>query len=431
MCVSRSHLVLTFLSAFVLGACADSDLPQEPVEDVPDASQLNAVSKTIVTYDDHLAAIDVDGFAGLYVNDAGRAVVRSTRSDPDLSRLADAVSATLAAGQQVAPPGITGAVVEPAQFTFKELFEWKKTIGTQLDDEAIVTLDANERTNRVEIGVLSGTDIDELRSRVVRLGVPENAISVVERGAVQFDQTLRDKVRDTVGGLRLVGPGTCTLGFNANWGAERVLVTASHCTFGQGGVQAGEFFQPNIDTGGPAAFGPWVPPGNVVGVEIADPVWEPCPPFGTPCRYSDAALIRYYGGVGSDLGKIAKTAGVGSIQISSSTPRWTIVGEEAMLPGQMAHRVGQTTGYQFGEVAGTCVDVTTTSGFRVLCSTTYDASSAGGDSGSPVFRVVGSNSARLAGIHWGNTLPNGPSWFSPIALIRQELETSLQPLTTH
>jgi hypothetical protein len=73
------------LGAFALGACADSDLPQEPVEDVPDAAQSNAVSKTIVTYDDHLAAIDVDGFAGLNGDDAGRTVVRSTRSDPDLS----------------------------------------------------------------------------------------------------------------------------------------------------------------------------------------------------------------------------------------------------------------------------------------------------------------------------------------------------------
>lgn len=431
MNVFGSRLVLACLGAFALGACADGDLPQEPVEDAPDSPQFNAASRTIITYDDRLAAIDVDGFAGLYVDGGGRAVVRSTRPDQDLSRLADAVSATLAAGQQVAPPGITDAVIEPAQFTFKELFEWKKAVGTQLDEGAIVTLDANERTNRVEIGVLPGTDIEELRSRVVRLGVPEDAIAIIERDAVQFDQTLRDKVRDTVGGLRLVGPGTCTLGFNANWGAERVLVTNSHCTFGQGGVQSGEFFQPNIDTGGPAAFGPWEPSGNVVGVEIADPTWDPCPPFGTPCRYSDAALIRYYGGVGSDLGKIAKTTGVGSITISSSTPRWTIVGEEAMLPGQMAHRVGQRTGYQFGEVTGTCVDITTTSGFRVLCSTRYDVNADGGDSGSPVFRVVGSNTARLAGIHWGSTIPNGPSFFSPIALIRQELETSLQPLTTH
>lgn len=429
------------LSALAVAAC-DSGTPQEPDHVGLPADDRSVQLVTVATFDDLLAAVGVEGFAGFYVDSTGVLVVRSTDPGLDMVRLLGDLARTddalleLSADLNSAP-----ARVELADYSTKSLVHWRSKARLLLGYPGILTIDVNEVSNRVEIGIVSGTDRGVLKRELTKLNVPSEAVSLVDRepptllhGRSDYMVgNIRGKIRPVVGGLQMtppVGP-VCTLGFNALWGATRVGVTNSHCTQGQGGVQSGEYFQPQDDGGGAQAvpLGPWIPPNDVIGVEVADPAWWSCGLLGLQrCRYSDAALIAFYGGVASDLGEIARTAGIGSSSIHPTSPRWIITGETAMLVGQTAHHVGRSTGYQQGVVTNTCIDVVFGS-YVWLCSTRYATGTLGGDSGAPVFRVVGSGNVRLAGILFGGG--TDVAYFSPISQIRQELQTPVQPLVTH
>jgi hypothetical protein len=99
---------------------------------------------------------------------------------------------------------------------------------------------------------------------------------------------------------------------------------------------------------------------------------------------------------------------------------FNITSEGSALVGQAVTKVGRTTGRTAGTVSQTCVN-TNVSGSNItqLCQTFANYGNAGGDSGSPVFRITTLPSVVLVGINWGG---NGTiSVFSPITQIQQEL----------
>jgi hypothetical protein len=74
------------------------------------------------------------------------------------------------------------------------------------------------------------------------------------------------------------------------------------------------------------------------------------------------------------------------------------------------NRVGRTSGWTRGEVIATCVNTLAIGGVLLRrCQAQVAAGSAGGDSGSPVFRFANSqgnvagNRVLLGGIHWGGS----------------------------
>jgi hypothetical protein len=93
----------------------------------------------------------------------------------------------------------------------------------------------------------------------------------------------------------------------------------------------------------------------------------------------------------------------------------TITSEYAFpTGGEMFDKVGRTTGWTYGFVKKTCVDMNrpdySGGGFgRILCQDWTSYKRAGGDSGSPVFRWYG-NTVRLAGIHWGGITEGGVTY---------------------
>ena len=95
--------------------------------------------------------------------------------------------------------------------------------------------------------------------------------------------------------------------------------------------------------------------------------------------------------------------------------------------GQTVHKIGRTTGWTRGSVSNTCVNVNVNgTNITQLCQTLVSAGVGAGDSGSPVFRRVGTGSnVTLVGILWGGS---GSSLyvFSPIS----NIETELGALTT-
>jgi hypothetical protein len=172
--------------------------------------------------------------------------------------------------------------------------------------------------------------------------------------------------------------------------------------------------------------------GNLIGNETADPKFftnktnKICP-ISYKCRYSDSAFDQLASGVTADLGFIARPDTVGgSLTIAGS---FRVVSEATSnaTVGETLNKVGRTTGWSQGPVTRSCVHTGVSgSNIALLCQDFVRASVAGGDSGSPVFKITDTNDVQLYGILWGG---GGSDFvYSPMANIQRVGE--LGPLTT-
>jgi hypothetical protein len=289
----------------------------------------------------------------------------------------------------------------------------------------IVFTDADETRGRLVVGVLD-RDVEGLvRGRLRALGVASQSVDIVETDAIFPVATLRDRaLNDIVGGLQIrFSQFLCSLGFNAfDASGQEGFVTASHCSDRQGAVDGTTYYQPSAQV-----------PQDLIGTEFADPPYVrngPGCPKSRKCRRSDANFSRAAGPRSNPLGRIARTTGLGSWTIDSNNPTFQITGEKVAEVGEIANKVGRTTGWTQGTVTNTCVN-TGVSGTNIvlLCQTFVTSTGvivAGGDSGSPVFAGTGGNVTLLGGL-WGGNQSGTQFVYSPIANIRDELGN----LTTH
>ena len=288
----------------------------------------------------------------------------------------------------------------------------------------VVFTDADETNGRLVVGVLDRGVEGLIRGRLNVLGVSSQSVDIVEAPAIFEVATLRDKVRPVVGGLQIrFSQYVCSLGFNAEHTSGSGFVTAAHCSSRQGEVDGTEYYQPLNKV-----------PDELIGTETIDPPFfrDGCP-RGKKCRYSDANFSQAANGATFTRGGIARTTGPnnGSLEIAG---QFSITATGEAQPGEEANKVGRTTGWTLGQVSRTCVD-TSVSGSNVLllCQVFVEAGKkqgqivAGGDSGSPVFKVTGTNTATLFGGLWGGNGSGSMFVYSPIAKIEQELGN----LTTH
>jgi hypothetical protein len=287
----------------------------------------------------------------------------------------------------------------------------------------VVFTDVDERTGRLVVGVLDRGIEGLIRARLPMLGIAPQSVEVVETQAIFQVATLRDKVRPVVGGLQIrFSSFLCSLGFNATRNGVLGFVTASHCSDKQGAVDGTLYYQPLDQV-----------TDQFVGTEVADAAFfrngNGCP-VGRRCRFSDSNFSDGDNAVSLTLGGIAKTTGPnnGSLTINGA---FTITGEGSAGVGQTVNKVGRTTGWTQGPVTRTCVD-TGVSGSNIvlLCQTFVESNVqlvAGGDSGSPVFRIVSGDNVTLLGNLWGGNSSGTLFVYSPIAQIEQELGA----LTTH
>lgn len=206
-------------------------------------------------------------------------------------------------------------------------------------------------------------------------------------------------------------------------------MTNSHCTNIQGGIEGTIYHQPTTLS----LFS--------IGVEIIDPPYftsldgvGACP-AERRCRYSDTAFARYDAGISFNKGLIARPDGLGSLNISHTTPYFRIV-EEFNFPiaGEFLHKVGRTTGWTQGLVSDTCVNANVSdTDITLLCQDLVNAGVGGGDSGSPVFGIVNSpapGDARLYGILWGGNADGTLFAFSAMGNFNVQRVTELGPLDT-
>lgn len=444
---------LTF--AVALAACDSSDNPSSADADLrPTGFSREAVLATVDrdTYDGYLLTIaeQVSGFAGL-VEENGELRVTVAKSASSPSTVA---SAALSAANDLAPAGDllsakTSAVPLEALYAFDDVMAWRGAIVAATPE--IILHDADERKGIVYVEVESTASIDAVRKNARALGVPEDAVEVIVAPRFQRQIDIRNYGPYLEAGYAIaMAHGECTLGFMAFRGSSPGdiggFVTNSHCTNSTGalgGLNNAQFYQ------GTGSFGN---SSRYLGVELIDPAFytlgltsggatsKAGPPVGgggTPYRFSDAAFVDFELGSNNTstlFGQIAKTQYSGSTS-SGSFDRVnafdiTSNAETYQHPaGSTVHKVGRSTGWTTQTIIRTCTTPTLAApnqNKELRCQYESTGISQPGDSGSPVFAVTGTNTARLQGIHWGSRVFNGvqETVYSPFDGINRDLRRS-------
>jgi hypothetical protein len=289
-----------------------------------------------------------------------------------------------------------------------------------------VFADDDENSGILVFGVEHADVIAAIQGVLARYRVPPSAYRITVTEPIHFVIDLQDEHRPTLGGIQIVfRRGACTLGFNVTHADGPSFITTSHCSNRQGAIDGTDYYQPVRV----------VPPqfAEIVADEVDDPTYftgGDCSP-GKKCRYSDAGRALYRSGI-AHQGAIARTSGAnnGSIEVVGEFSI-TAQGDPTVTT---LHKVGRTTGWTSGGVAGTCVTVNVlASNIQLLCQTLVQQANAvilgAGDSGAPVFQIVSGTNVRLVGILWGGNESGDTFVFSPFSAIQNELGalTATQP----
>ena len=303
-----------------------------------------------------------------------------------------------------------------ADYSFNQLKAWQQRANALFELSGVVTTDVDETANRVAVGVESASAARAVAKELAASGIPAGAVRLDVVGQIHALATLRDRVRPLVGGLQIRFDGfLCTLSYNATHATQGDgFVTNSHCTTNRGTVDGTLYYQPLNQVA-----------NEFIGTEVLDPPFfqrtNGCP-RGKLCRWSDAAYASRASGVTATRGAIARTTGAnnGSLEIAGSFSIGSELAGNSVV-GTTLNKVGRTTGWTQGNVTDSCVN-TGVSGSRIvmLCQDFVSAGVGGGDSGSPVFRIVGTNTVQLSGTLWGSS--GGTSFvYSPMTNIEREL----------
>ncbi len=368
------------------------------------------------TSDDRFAAVarQVPGFGGMFYDQDGTLQVymlgqKGPANEAFTASLDDVITREIGRGERLSGRGLE---ILEGQYDFQDLHRWQQQISPDvLTLPGVVFTDIDEATNRLRIGIADSPGMTEsLEVSLSKLGVPRDAVLISETKPVVPE--LRSVRRPLRGGLQInFGGFLCTLGFIATRQGTEGFVTNSHCTNTQGGVESTVYNQPSAS--GTA---------NRIGQEIADPTYftgGSCP-SGRRCRFSDSSFVRVPNPSGPSVatarGSIARPP-VGSFTWNG-VDTFTITAEAAPVVGQAVTKVGRTTGRTSGTVQQTCANFNVSgSTITQLCQSRASFESAGGDSGSPVFRITALPNVTLVGIHWGSG-----GVFSPITGIQMSGE---------
>jgi hypothetical protein len=459
---SKRTAALIIAVVTLAGACTDSmgptRAPAAEVRATATPAQLAVSDGRGLDAEFTRLARQIPGFGGMYYDKSGTLNVYmvTPRNGAAALRREDvatqlrayggrAVQSHLMRGNALGAQSAATAsiVVQQGAYDYLQLRAWKDRLTSIFKVHGVVYLDIDESANRLHVAVTPGASQQQVQKQLVLAGVPQAAVLITRMSPIKPVATLQDRLRPVPGGAQITFPlpsmpgfiGVCTAGFNARIPSSpgnTFFVTASHCSEVQGGAEGTPYFQPLPVSGNATA--------NRVAVEFRDPR------YGNPgglcytgfrCRLSDALLARYSSPSLADAGKIARTTfelqRIGSLIIDPQHPRWTVI-DELPFPfeGDIADKVGRTSGWTSGPVVATCVDVQEAETDIVeICQDIVEAGVRPGDSGSSVFERVSSTSSDvlLTGALWGGgTLDNGAPVFVFSAM--ENIEFELGPLST-
>lgn len=311
-----------------------------------------------------------------------------------------------------------------------QLDDWHGRMLGLFENPNVVFTDVDERTGRLTVGVEHGGAASNVRERLAQLGVPASAVDTVVTPPVVELTTLQQTVRPAGGGLQIIFVKfpfaySCTLGFIAELGGVRGLVTNSHCTAKRGEVEGTKHYQ--------AAY-----PADWVGTEIADPAFFQGSGCANKkkCSYADVAFSQLeIPNTDAPLGVIQRTTGPNN-NVLTIDGSFSIVGEASgnAFTSETLNKVGRTTGWTQGPVERSCTNTTVSgSNILMLCQDWVTAKVGPGDSGSPVFKIDSGNTVTLYGIVWGSTNSGNTFIYSPMKNVRRTDSPgpALGPLTTY
>jgi hypothetical protein len=439
--MKRIPFFATALLAFVVASCADRDAPSEPRSGTPRPAMAQVSSDPAP--DPVAVAAVVPGFGGYFLDESGAPVVYLT--DPAQRPAAEDALAGFLADRGFKESDLR---VRQGRYDYLQLNAWHEQSWAQaLAVTGAVFTDLDEGSNQLRFGAVDAAAVANVAAAVSAAGVPAAAFTVEVAAPIQQVHTLRDRARPVQGGYQInfldaAGVRTvsflCTMGFNVVKNGVNSFITNSHCTNHQGGTEIGtDYYQPLMDPDGDR----FVNPENFIGIEVEDPHYDPvtcATDFllpGTVCRYSDAARGEYAADQPFDLGRIARTTvgyqdlpATGAVlDVDPTNPSFRIISEsKRSVLGEIANKVGRTTGWSFGPITQTCLNslvLGTVPPIIQRCQDRVRATVDSGDSGSPVFRRLGGGgNIRLLGILWGGSVSGERTFvFSPMSNIHREL----------
>jgi hypothetical protein len=305
-------------------------------------------------------------------------------------------------------------------YSISQLLAWKTRLRSRGSAEhGIVEFDADERRNRVSLGVLREDHV----SAVVRLaesnGIPPTALHVYVVGARPVAAaSLTDRVRPLVAGYRTSNSWFsgqyCSLGHPVTLSDTSYFLTASHCIPDYTGGTGGFVYQDGNDS------------SEKVGEIASNPAWSTsgCSAGVDYCSNADVALVAVDQGITASK-KVAQSSSVGTGNNAGNLTvgaTYTIGTQESSLPtGTEVHRTGQSTGTTKGNIEATCVTVAYNAAGTILevdCATRVDARGDPGDSGGPVYRwripLVSTSRSALGAVFAVNLSGDRKFWYSPM-----------------
>lgn len=410
------------LAGVLVAGCAD--MPTEPYSanspsTAPEVEQINVRSLATAAlqgalHGDHSRGWEseilrleatVPGIGGVFFDPPSQSLVVLTTPMADPVRAREAVNVLVAgrallrsSDQVLRAPSVS---VRHADYPFSHLVAWHRGLLEILADvDGWLSIDADERSNRVRIGVATDYARAMVEGLAAGAGVPQEAINVhlstpmrplVAGASVPPLQpsTLRDRVRLAGSGLEIQNAlgERCSYGWTLTSGQKWGFITAAHCTrhtIGDGST--GEAFHQRGVTA-----------NDLLGYVGTHPKWDVsnCTHDGNSypvCTEADAMWIPVESA--SDVAK--RVAITDDYQYGNDTrggvdiDYWLDVSNSTgEVVGQIvatgAWKVGRTTGYTGGPIEGTC-ETHVIEGRLNLCLNRLEGASVGeGDSGGPVF----------------------------------------------
>ena len=333
------------------------------------------------------------GFGGFYIDATGDIVAYV--SDPSSLQAREAfvdhflgsVEARERLAREDGSPRDVALVV--GEYAFTDLAAWKVGLREALlVSHGVKYLDADERWNRVTVGVYDAGTTESVMALSDRLGIPEGALNIevspsVALAAKALTATWRPVKAGVTVGPSFTGSPDCSVGFNFTRNGSRYFLTASHCVgnFGGGGIGL-DFYQNNNSI------------TNKIGDVSENPAWSGtgCIAGADYCAYADVATVEYVASVSSEK-KVLQSSSVGSGNSAGNldvNKEFTIGSQSNSLPvGTKVWRTGQTSGTTKGNILASCVSILyqhLTTFLESECTDKVDARGKKGDSGGPVYR---------------------------------------------
>jgi hypothetical protein len=291
------------------------------------------------------------------------------------------------------------------QYDFRTLKQWRERIDQVAFSSirGLVSTDVHEGKNRILLGVEDAGDVGVIRQIEVMLSglnIPGEAVVIERRARGNLAKLLTDYTRLVHGGYEIRHRDEvqghlfgCTMSFNAKLATTLGFVTAAHCSNTWDGWDGEVYYQLAENS------------TYKIGEETRDPGFSTgglCP-SGFVCRWADALFATWTAPDRADFRFIARTTKRDSLRGSitvASTP-FEIAAEDPYPDmGEEMDKLGISTGWTYGQVFDTCVNINWDNYRMFLCQDRFSTGLQLGDSGGPVFTALTQYDVVLRGLVW-------------------------------